>query len=318
MTSRILVPLDGSALAERALSSAMMLAQGLPADVVLFGAVSISPDYEILGHTLHDVEAHMERLEAEASEYLGRVAARLQKSGLAVRAVVRRGPAAEAIVDYAEKMDIQQIVMATHGYSGISRWRHGSVAERVLQSASAPVLMICAKGGKGVSQEPMACQRILVPLDGSDTAEQVLQPAVSVAHALDAEIVLFRHPHQPPLQAVPEASGLQRFLCGLPIRREPRIGDGEMPEVAMLEHLSSSVDVPGLRAPQNESPDGVGEATSGERQAFALQHFGMTRVGSEEGLEGSARNDTCITPHEWQPAISQYGTDYSSRLCMVR
>jgi nucleotide-binding universal stress UspA family protein len=194
MTTQILVPLDGSALAERALSCAAMLAKALPADLVLFRAVSISPDYEILGHTLHNVEAHMERLDAEANDYLGQVAGRLRTAGVAVHTVVRRGPAAEAIVDYAEQMDIQQIVMSTHGYSGISRWRHGSVAERVLQSAGVPVLMICATGGEAMSQEPMTCQRILVPLDGSDRAEQVLPPAVSVARALDAEIVLFRVP----------------------------------------------------------------------------------------------------------------------------
>ena len=136
----------------------------------------------------------MERLEAEANDYLGQVAGRLKTAGLAVRTVVQRGPAAEEIVDYAEQMDIQQIVMATHGYSGISRWRHGSVAERVLQSAGVPVLMVCAKGGEGISVDPMACQRILVPLDGSDRAEQVLPPAVSVSGALDAEIVLLRVP----------------------------------------------------------------------------------------------------------------------------
>lgn len=195
MTTRILVPLDGSNLAERALPCATMLARGLPADLVLLRAVSISPDLdEILGHVLRDVEEHMERLEARANDYLGQAAERLKGAGLHVRTVVRRGPAAEAIVDYAEQMDIQHIVMATHGYSGISRWRHGSVAERVLQSASVPVLMVCAKGGEGIPEETMTCHRILVPLDGSNRAEQALPPAVSVAQALNAEIVLFRVP----------------------------------------------------------------------------------------------------------------------------
>ncbi len=194
MTSQILVPLDGSALAERALPCAQLLAQSLPANLVLLRAVSISPDFEVLGHVLHDVEAQMEQLEAGANEYLGQVAERLKGSGPCACMVVRRGPAAEAIVDYAEQMDIQHIVMATHGYSGVSRWRHGSVAERVLQSASVPVLMVCAKAGESISEEPMTCQRILVPLDGSTRAEQVLPSAVSVAQALDAEIVLFRVP----------------------------------------------------------------------------------------------------------------------------
>ena len=136
----------------------------------------------------------MELFEAAANDYLGKVAGRLTTAGLAARTVVRRGPASEAIVDYSEQMDIQEIVMATHGYSGVSRWRHGSVAERVLQAASVPVLMVCAKAGESISEEPVTCQRILVPLDGSNRAEQVLPPAVSVAQALDAKIVLFRVP----------------------------------------------------------------------------------------------------------------------------
>jgi nucleotide-binding universal stress UspA family protein len=171
-----------------------MLAQALPGDLVLFRAVSVSPDFEILGHVLRDLDSHMEQLEVEANEYLDQVARRLTRSGLHVRTIVRRGPAAEAIVDYAAQMDVLQIVMATHGYSGVSRWRHGSVAERVLQSAGAPVLMVCAKGGESISEDPMACQRILVPLDGSDRAEQVLPSAVTVSKALDAEIILFRVP----------------------------------------------------------------------------------------------------------------------------
>lgn len=196
MTSQILVPLDGSALAERALSCAMMLGQGLPTDLVLLRAVSIPPDFEaVLRDVPEDVEAEIEQLGDEAKGYLSEVAARLKASGLSVRATVEWGTAAEAIVDYAEKENIQQIVMATHGYSGISRWRHGSVAERVLQSATVPVLLVRA-GEKTPDdvQRAMQCQRIMVPLDGSSIAEQVLPLVTYVAQALDAETVLFRVP----------------------------------------------------------------------------------------------------------------------------
>jgi nucleotide-binding universal stress UspA family protein len=196
MTSQILVPLDGSALAERALACAVMLAQGLSADLVLFRAVSVPPDLtDVLRDVPQGVEAQMEQLEAGACEYLSQVASRLKTLGLNVRTVVEWGPAAEEIVDYAEQEDIQQIVMATHGYSGISRWRHGSVAERVLQSASVPVLLV--RAGEKMQddiQQAMQCQRIMVPLDGSSVAEQVLPPVISVARAIDAEIVLFRVP----------------------------------------------------------------------------------------------------------------------------
>jgi nucleotide-binding universal stress UspA family protein len=96
-------------------------------------------------------------------------------------------------VDYANQTDAQQIVMATHGYSGISRWRYGSVAERVLLSANVPVLLIRAKEGEeGGRQETKHCQRILVPLDGSEMAEQVLPATADVARAVGAEMVLLR------------------------------------------------------------------------------------------------------------------------------
>lgn len=183
-------------MAEQALPYAVTLARGLPAELVLFRAVSIPLDLEeILGDVPQNVEAQMKQLKAEASNYLGEVASRLQETNLDARTVVEWGPAAEAIVDYAEQMGIQQIVMSTHGYSGISRWRHGSVAERVLQSASVPVFLIRA-GEKtpGDVQGAMACRRILVPLDGSPVAEQALPAATSVAQALDAEMILFRVP----------------------------------------------------------------------------------------------------------------------------
>ena len=194
MVTQILVPLDGSSLAEQALSCAMTLGRGLPAELVLFRAVSISPDtQEILDDAGLKADELMKRLEAEASDYLHGIADQLRKAGLSIRRVVQHGPAAEAIVDYAEQKDTQQIVMATHGYGSISRWRHGSVAERVLQSASVPVLLIRARK-PGDVRKGMACRRILVPLDGSPMAEQVVPVVTSVARALVARIILFRVP----------------------------------------------------------------------------------------------------------------------------
>jgi nucleotide-binding universal stress UspA family protein len=110
--------------------------------------------------------------------------------------VVRRGPAAESILDYARLTDITQIVMATHGYSGIKRWTHGSVAERVLQAARAPLLLVRV-GERDVAsdwQQLARCRRILVPLDGSPVAEQILPSVVSVAQAMSGELILFQVP----------------------------------------------------------------------------------------------------------------------------
>ena len=195
MATRILVPLDGSSLAEQALPCATTLGRGLPAGLVLFHAVSIlSETQEYLKNADLKGKTLREQLEAKADTYLRGIAEQLQEAGLDVHTIVRHGPAAEAIVDYAEQENIQQIVMVTHGYTGIDRWTHGSVAERVLQSAGMPVLMVRAQEASGDLQQTMPCQRILVPLDGSEMAEQVLLSASLVAKAFEAEVILFRVP----------------------------------------------------------------------------------------------------------------------------
>jgi nucleotide-binding universal stress UspA family protein len=197
MASRILVPLDGSSLAKQALSCAVTLARGLPAELVLLHAIWIPPDVlEILDEATVKLNAIVDQLEAEANDYLGALVEQLREAGLNVRHAVRRGPAAEAILDYALQANIDQIVMATHGYSGIKRWTHGSVAERVLQTARVPLLLVRV-GERDLAsdwQQPARCHRILVPLDGSSVAEQILPTVTTVAQAMSAELILFQVP----------------------------------------------------------------------------------------------------------------------------
>jgi nucleotide-binding universal stress UspA family protein len=174
----------------------MTLGRGLPAELVLFRAVSIPSDVqEALDKAGLKSDPLVEKLETEANEYLEAMSHLVSQTDLSFRHIVQRGPAADAILDYTEHTDIQLIVMASHGYTGIKRWRHGSVAERVLQSASVPVLLVRAKEGvsKGLP-EACPCQRILVPLDGSKVAEQVLPAVTPIATALGCEVTLFQVP----------------------------------------------------------------------------------------------------------------------------
>jgi nucleotide-binding universal stress UspA family protein len=197
MTDRILVPLDGSDLAEQALPCAVALARGLPAGLDLLRTVWIPPDIlEMLDESTVKLNAIVAQLEAEASDYLGALVKQLEDMGVTARQSVRRGPAAETILDYAGWANISHIVMATHGYSGIKRWTHGSVAERLLQAAAVPLLLVRAgeQGAEEGWQQPATCQRILVPLDGSPLAEQILPVVTSVANALSGELILFRVP----------------------------------------------------------------------------------------------------------------------------
>jgi nucleotide-binding universal stress UspA family protein len=197
MTNRILVPLDGSALAEQAVPCAVALARALPAELVLFRAIGIPAEVlESLDESHVERQAVGAQLKADAEGYLGALIERLREAGLEASHALGCGSAADAILDYAEKEQIDQIVMATHGYGGLKRWTHGSVAERVLQSARVPLLLIRVQDPERAEMEQrlMLCRRILVPLDGSALAEHILPTVSTLARALGAELILFQVP----------------------------------------------------------------------------------------------------------------------------
>jgi nucleotide-binding universal stress UspA family protein len=197
MVTRILVPLDGSTLAEQAMPCAEMLASGLPAEVVLFRAVSLEPDaQDALGRAGMEPETVLVRLAEEAEGYLRGRVEELWARGLTAQVAVREGPAPETILEVAGSVGIDYIVMATHGYSGLKRWTHGSVAERVLQAAQVPLLLVRAGEAHraGEPEEMPLCRQILVPLDGSHLAERILPTVTAVARALSSEVILFQVP----------------------------------------------------------------------------------------------------------------------------
>ena len=196
MQARILVPLDGSCLAEQALPYALTLGRGLPAELVLFRAISIPPEVqEALDRAGLKADPLMEHLKTDAKEYLEAISQLASSTDLKFSQVIRHGLAADAIVDYVEQMGIQLIVMASHGYTGLKRWTHGSVAERVLQQASAPVLLVRAEETTLKDlRKASACRSILVPLDGSKMAEQILPVIAPIASALACEMNLLQVP----------------------------------------------------------------------------------------------------------------------------
>lgn len=197
MATRILVPLDGSELAEQAIPCATMLAGGLPAELVLFRAVAIEPDaQDALGRAGVKAQPLLARLATEAENYLRGRVEELCAVGYTAQYAFREGPAPEAILDHVASSSIDYIVMATHGYSGFKRWTHGSVAERVLQAAPVPLLLIRAgeDGRAEAYREAKLCRRILVPLDGSHLAERILPVVSAVARALDSQLILFQVP----------------------------------------------------------------------------------------------------------------------------
>ena len=140
----ILVPLDGSPLAEVALAHALALARACGAEVTLLN--SVSPMDEVMvseGEPVFLADLWKARQQA-AQTYLDSVSQRPEWRELKTHRIVENAPAAEAIVDHARKHAVDVIVMATHGRSGFRRWVFGGVAEKVLRGADRPVLMVRA------------------------------------------------------------------------------------------------------------------------------------------------------------------------------
>ena len=148
MYQKILVPLDGSELAECVLPHVESIAKGCGVErVILLRVVDNyipSPTYAYIGESvLKEME---EENEKAAGEYLDQLVGRVKLDGVEVQKQLIAGRAADSIAEYATENDVDLIAIATHGRSGVSRWAWGSVADRVLRSVCAPILMVRAPG----------------------------------------------------------------------------------------------------------------------------------------------------------------------------
>jgi nucleotide-binding universal stress UspA family protein len=145
MYQHILVPLDGSKLAEQVLPQVkksagsetdITLLRAMPAEYV--AAVEQAGRYT----TTFSPEEQLARTQAEEQAYLEKIAEKLRAEGYQVHTQVSRGHAADTIVDYAHHHPVDLIIIATHGRSGVDRWIFGSVTQKVLHSARVPVLVV--------------------------------------------------------------------------------------------------------------------------------------------------------------------------------
>jgi nucleotide-binding universal stress UspA family protein len=147
MYKKILVPLDGSELAECVFPHVESIAKGCNVGSVVFvRALEYMPSSAQAYLSGDQVKEMHENAEASAKEYLDQLVSRVKLDGVRVQKQLITGRAAESIAEYATKNEVDLIVIATHGRSGISRWVWGSVADRILRSACVPVLMVRAPG----------------------------------------------------------------------------------------------------------------------------------------------------------------------------
>ena len=150
MYKKILVPLDGSELAECVLPHADSISKGCGVEEVVFLRIvepfHIPSGYGGTGLSEEDIRLIDSDNKASAENYLDQLVGRTKFNGAIIHSEIIFGKAPESIAGYATKNNVDLIIIATHGRSGVSHWIWGSVADRVLRSACVPVLMIRAPG----------------------------------------------------------------------------------------------------------------------------------------------------------------------------
>ena len=185
MYRNVVVLLDGSELAEGVLPHVIEVIRERSSHVHLLSVSPVARGVAPTGVDVHasstDVPAERSRIQRELVEYLRFVAQRLEPVAANVWLAVRYGRPADEILTFVGDVGADLIAMSTHGRSGISRWVFGNVADRVLRGAACPVLLVRAggdaggaEGAEGAVIAPLPYQRILVPLDGSELAEQIV------------------------------------------------------------------------------------------------------------------------------------------------
>lgn len=189
MFHHILVPLDGSARAEQAFPAAVRIARATGATLILFRVVTLprgfSSDSTKPPEPLH---LSLEFDLAEAKDDLIRLLETDDLEGIGIKTEVRTGQPAQQILVSAEEQQADLIVMCSHGTTGLTRWRLGSVAQKVARHSPVPVLIVREDHPLPTSsaQGDASIVRLLVPLDESPLAEAALLPAAQVSAALSA------------------------------------------------------------------------------------------------------------------------------------
>jgi nucleotide-binding universal stress UspA family protein len=194
MFQRILVPLDGSVLAECVLPHVAALARVYDSELFLL-RVQDSSGSITRPRPVDPLDWQIRKAEAET--YLQEIAGRLKNLGLNVQYDILEGRAAESIIKYAQNQDVNLIIMSSHGQSGLSPWNVSSVVQQVILRAHRSVMIVRAYQPVVEEIGEFRYRRILLALDGSQRAESILPAAESLARSSGSEILIVHVVHQP-------------------------------------------------------------------------------------------------------------------------
>ncbi len=192
MYDRILVPLDGSRLAEQVLPYVTRISMGMGIPVHLIQVIPTAPEM-VMADPVHG--SHRSEITELAFDqtinYLNNILETIDGAEVEVTHEVCEGEPASRIVEEADKSPATLVAMCTHGRSGVARWLMGSVTNKVLHSTKNPMLIIRSHIG-GDPEGSAKLETIIVPVDGSSLAEQVIPHVAALANALDLGVTLLR------------------------------------------------------------------------------------------------------------------------------
>jgi nucleotide-binding universal stress UspA family protein len=190
MFDHILIPLDGSRLAECVLPHSVAIARSFDAQITLLRM--LEKNQAGGSAQLFDL-LHWQINKSDAALYLKKTKAWFLESNIHVRTAVQEGLVAEGITEYAQHHDVKLIILSSHGRSGLTQWGISSIAHKIILSAPSSVLIVRAHQHDihpgELSAAPLY-QRILVPLDGSQRAEHVFPIIAQLAHVNKSHVHL--------------------------------------------------------------------------------------------------------------------------------
>jgi nucleotide-binding universal stress UspA family protein len=182
MFNPILVPLDGSQLAECVIPHVVAIARSFNAEITLLRV--LEKNHASAPVQLFDL-LNWQINKTKASLYLEKTRVRLQESGLQARTIVLEGLVAEGITEYAQNQGMKLIILSSHGHGGLTQWGISSITQKIILSAPTSLLIVRAHQygdhPEEIPETPVY-QHILVPLDGSQRAENVLPIITKLAH----------------------------------------------------------------------------------------------------------------------------------------
>jgi nucleotide-binding universal stress UspA family protein len=192
MFRSILVPVDGSAFGEHALPLALSVARRAKAELHLLHVHA--PLAAVYAEGAFYIDSQLEHeLKERQKAYLNGVARRLKGSAdLVIRPILREGPVAATVCETAESTGAGLVVMTTHGRGALARFWLGSVADRLVRDLPMPILLV--RPGEAAAEfgtEPVL-EHLLLPLDGTPLAEEMIEPAVALGSLMGADYTLFR------------------------------------------------------------------------------------------------------------------------------